>query len=135
MRIFVDSSAFVALLVAEDENHPAARKLWDELRRRDDRLVTTNYVVLETCGVLHRRFGTKPLHTFVEDFLPIVLVEWVDVNLHLMGIGSLLMSSRRGPNIVDCVSFAAMRKLNIRNVFTFDPHFRQQGFTIMPKAG
>ncbi len=134
MSAFVDTSAFVALLISGDKNHSSARNAWSILRARNEALVTTDYVILETCAVIHKRFGVEPVRRFVEDIIPAILTEWVDVNTQLAGVSGVLMSGRRGPNMVDCVSFAAMRKLNIRSAFTFDPHFRQQGFTIMPKA-
>lgn len=35
-------------------------------------------------------------------------------------------------SFIDCTSFALMEIENINNVFTFDKHFVQYGFIIMP---
>ena len=135
MRVLVDTSAFIAFLIAEDEKHSSALDIWKALADSGDQLTTSNYVIVETCALLHRRFGVKAVRRFVEDVVPVVLVEWVDVNTHLAGIGGMLMSGRRGPGLIDCVSFVVMRKLNIHTAFTFDPHFKEQGFECLPGQG
>jgi predicted nucleic acid-binding protein len=56
----------------------------------------------------------------------------VDLEMHRAGVSALLAASRRNLSLVDCVSFEVMRTLGIKVVFTFDPHFREQGFSINP---
>lgn len=128
VTVFVDSSAFVAFLIAEDAQHETACAIWDRLEESKDRLVTTNYVVMETCSLLHRRSGMGIVRSFLADVVPVVAIEFVDVSLHASAISAFVLSARRGPSIVDCVSFAAMRKLGINTFFAFDPHFAEQGF-------
>jgi uncharacterized protein len=72
------------------------------------------------------------LKVFLEDVLPVVEIEWVDASLHQIACNALMMSSKSGPNIVDCASFAVMRRLSIRDAFTFDGHFGEQGFLQRP---
>jgi uncharacterized protein len=128
VKAFVDTSAFLAFLISEDGNHKRAVNAWERARKAKDRLVTTNYVIVETCSLLHGRYGAPAMRTFLEKILPTVLVEWVDLQLHMQGVSAVVTSGRRGPSIVDCVSFAAMRRLNIEYAFAFDRHFREQGF-------
>jgi predicted nucleic acid-binding protein len=131
MSAFVDTSAFIALLVAEDENHARAARTWSSLIESNESLVTSNYIVVETCALLQRRIGMTALKKFLEDVLPIVLIEWVDMPMHDAGINGLMLSGRNGPNIVDCISFAIMRKLAITQAFTLDGHFSAVGFTVL----
>ena len=131
MSAFVDTSAFLALVVAEDLNHDAAANAWRELLERDETLVTSNYVIVETLALLQRRASIPTINRFVEDILPAVGIEWVDDRLHASGVNSLLMTTKSGPSIVDCVSFAVMRKLRIAEAFTFDRHFEAQGFNLV----
>jgi uncharacterized protein len=128
MSVFVDTSAFIALLIAEDENHNAAGKIWKSLVETDEQVVTSNYVILETCAVLSRRSGVSTVRTFIESIAPVLRIEWVGMELHALGVSGMLISGKRGPSLVDCVSFALMRKLNLRRAFTFDGHFDEQGF-------
>jgi uncharacterized protein len=135
MSVFVDTSAFIALIDADNMEYPKARGLWTELLERRESLVTSNYIIVETCALLHNRIGLPAVRFFLETLLPAVLIEWIDVSVHTMGISSLMMSSRKGPNIVDCTSFAVMRKLGIRKAFTLDRHFSDQGFEILTSDG
>ena len=59
----------------------------------------------------------------------------VDEGIHRSAHHALLVSSRRDISLVDCVSFEAIRRLAIDQVFCFDAHFSEQGFYVLPAAG
>ena len=52
----------------------------------------------------------------------------VDAALHRAGSDALLAAGRRDVSLVDCVSFAAMRREGIADAFAIDRHFAEQGF-------
>ena len=60
--------------------------------------------------------------------MPMLHVEWVDADLHAAGMAALLTAGRRDLSLVDCVSFACMRRLGITRALHFDRHFKEQGF-------
>jgi predicted nucleic acid-binding protein len=94
-------------------------------------LVTTNYVVVETCAVLQRRFGIPAVRRLVRNVLSPVFIEWVTDDEHDLAVEALLVAGRRGLSLVDCTSFEVMRDLDIRECLAFDPHFEEQGFTVV----
>ena len=59
MTVFVDTSAFLALLDGDDANNPAAVACFKDLRTEGDRLHTTNYVLLETWALVQARLGIE----------------------------------------------------------------------------
>ncbi len=132
MRVFVDTSAFFAVLDADDENHGAARQIWEDLLTQEVVLVCSNYVLVETLALVQRRLGIPAVRVFQEDIIPVLNVEWVDESLHQVGIASVLAAARRGLSLVDCVSFEIMRRLGIKTAFVFDHHFEEQGFECLP---
>jgi len=132
MRIFVDTSAFYALLDGGDENHGAAKGAWTQMLNAGDPSVTSNYVLVETFALLQNRLGMAAVRGFQEDVMPVVHLEFISPEQHQSGISALLAADRRGLSLVDCVSFEVMRHLGIRTVFCFDTHFRKQGFTLIP---
>ncbi len=74
----------------------------------------------------------ESVRTFQEDVLPLINIEWIDDVAHEAGISAFLTASRKNLGLVDCVSFEIMRKLSIKTVFAFDPHFEEQGFKCIP---
>ena len=128
MSVFVDTSAFYAILDADDENHDAARQMWEELLTQDVVLVCSNYVLVETLALVQRRLGIPAVRVFQEDIMPVLNVEWIDETVHQVGIASVLAAASRRLSLVDCVSFEIMRLLGIKTAFVFDHHFEEQGF-------
>ena len=131
MRIFIDTSAFFALLDRDDDNQEAAKKIWAKMLSAENTLVTDNYVLVETFALLQSRLGVSAVRAFQEDVLPIVNIEFVNPETHRAGIAALLASSKRNLSLVDCVSFEVMRTLGIRTAFAFDAHFKEAGFPIL----
>ena len=132
MRIFIDTSAFYALLDCDDDNHLKGKRVWTEILEAGHTLMTTNYILVETFALLQRRLGLDAVRGFQEDVIPIVHVEFITSELHRSGVAALLCASRRRLSLVDCVSFEAMRYSGINTAFTFDSHFEEQGFSMVP---
>ena len=133
MTCFVDTSAFYAVLDADDRNHLGARTEWESLLRAGDILLTTNYVLLELLALLQHRIGLPAVRSFQEDICPLLRMEWVDESIHDGGMAGVLSAQRRNVSMVDNVSFFVMRRLGIRDAFVFDPHFSEQGFRCRPQ--
>jgi predicted nucleic acid-binding protein len=132
MSVFADTSAFLALLDGDEAHHAAAGTAWADLLQRDEPIVTTSYVLVETYALVERRLGLDAVRGFTADFVPLLEVVWVDAALHAMGVGALLAARRRALSLVDCVSFEAMRQRHIVSAFAVDPDFGTQGFEVVP---
>lgn len=129
MSVFVDTSALLALLNADDAGHSAALPAWRAGVMAGEAFVTTNYVVVETSTVTQRRLGFEAVHALIDHVLPVVDVVWVTEADHDAGLAALVAAGRRRLSLVDCVSFVVMRRLGVRDYLAVDPHFDEQGFT------
>jgi predicted nucleic acid-binding protein len=127
-QVFIDTSAFYAVLDRDDSNHRQAARIWAALLDGGAALVTTNYILVETCALVQHRLGLQAVRTFAEDMLPVTEVQWVGPEQHASALLTLLTANRRQLSLVDCASFLFMRAGGIRRAFAFDQHYREQGF-------
>lgn len=132
MIIFIDTSGLIAVMDKDDACHTKAAKTWMDILKSEDTLVTTNYVILETCALVQNRLGMKAIKLFQADILPVLRIEWIDKFVHHAAISAMLAAERKKLSLVDCVSFESMRILGATNVFTLDKHFKEQGFICLP---
>jgi uncharacterized protein len=132
MTVFVDTSAFYAVMDRDDANHLAAKEAWTVLLREQVTLFTTNYVLVETTALLQHRIGVAAARGFHEDVIPLLQVEWIAAEAHRAGTEAMLAAGRRKLSLVDCVSFQTMHRYGVRAAFCFDEHFGQQGFSTKP---
>ncbi len=132
MKVFADTSAILAVLNADDLHHAAAKTIWRDLLLESAQILCSNYALQEIFTLLQSRFGLDAVRLFQSDVLPVLEVVWVDEPLHNQAVSALLAANRRNLSLVDCASFEMMRQFGVSKAFTFDPHFLEQGFEVMP---
>lgn len=131
-NIFIDTSAFLAVLDADDAYHSKAKKAWGGMLSAGVPLVTSNYILVETFALVQNRLGLPAIRVLQEDIVPILSIRWVDATIHSAATSALLAANRKKLSLVDCVSFEVMRHTAIKCAFTFDRHFKEQGFDCVP---
>lgn len=146
--IFIDSGAFVALAEASDRYHRAATETYRRVSADGHKLVTTNHVVDETATWLLR--NTRAGHaaavrlgkSILENAAAVVpdqdcalgrlpkklFVVYATPDLERLAWQIFEKYDTAGFSFTDCVSFAAMETLGIKQAFAFDKHFDLMGF-------
>jgi len=128
MSIYIDTSAFYAMLCVNDINHPDAKPKWEMLINQDEQLVCTNYVLIETIALVQKRLGIVAVRAFQQDAVPFLNIEWVSELMHNSAMSNLITARSRQLSLVDIISFDVMRQRGIRTAFAYDTHFVEQGF-------
>jgi len=131
MNVFIDTSAFLAVLDRSDERHETAKRTWLETLGGKDTLVSHNYVLVETSAILCRRIGMEAVRTFERDVTPVLRLIWVTRDVHEAAVGAQLAAGRRGLSLIDCASFEIMRRTGIRTAFAYDGHFGEFGYEVI----
>jgi predicted nucleic acid-binding protein len=132
MMVFVDTSAILAVLNADDRFHSAAKSAWEKLLLENTQFYLNNYILIETFTLLQNCFGLEAVRLFQSDILPVMEIAWIDDATHNSAVSALLAANRRMLSLVDCTSFETMRRLGVTYAFTLDIHFKEQGFEVIP---
>jgi uncharacterized protein len=135
MSIFIDTSGFIAVLDRNEARHSPAAKTWINILKSEECLITTNYVLVETCALVQNRLSMDAIKAFQDDIVPVLRIEWIDKTVHQAAVCVMLSAARRKLSLVDCVSFEIMKILGVTTAFTLDKHFKEQGFICLPGDG
>ncbi|MBI4289535.1 MAG: type II toxin-antitoxin system VapC family toxin [Chloroflexi bacterium] len=132
--IFVDASAWVALLYPNDKNHGRVALLWKEMVDNDWPLCTTNWTLYEAATFLSCRAGR---HDWAMRLL--ALAENITVlsadEVELEAVSTFRDHGDKRWSMVDCVNFHALRKHGCQHAVAFDKNFQQAqeefGFNVL----
>jgi len=130
--IYVDTSAFLALVHLDDPNHEQAMQTWKKLIEDEQQLISNNYVLVESIALIQRRLGLRAVSILHNDILPFVEIDWLVEELHNSIVKAVIKTNRRQISLVDSSSFDTMRRYEVQTAFAFDSHFPDQGFEVIP---
>jgi predicted nucleic acid-binding protein len=134
--IFIDTGAFIARYVPRDEQHRRAKRAWSEIERGRSRCFTSSFVLDETFTLLGRRasyaFAAERARALLASTaLTILRPEAAD---EVKAVDLFTKFADQKVSFTDCVSFALMRRHGLNRAFTFDRHFADAGFELLPRT-
>jgi predicted nucleic acid-binding protein len=134
--IFIDTGAFLARYVPHDEHHKRAKRAWSGIERNRVRCFTSNFVLDETFTLLGRRssyaFAAERARALLASTaLTILRPETAD---EVKAVDLFAKFADQKVSFTDCVSFSLMRRHGLNRAFTFDRHFADAGFELVPRA-
>ena len=135
-RVFVDSSAYLALLDVDDEHHREAREIIQELAQARYRQFTTNVLLIESHALILSVLGRGRAAQFLTDMevsnTVVIRARAADEERAKQ---ILFQYTDKEFSFADAISFAVMERLAIRLAFSFDRDFAQYGFTVLSAHG
>lgn len=137
MRLFLDTTALVAMEDQDDASHQRAIDFRQKIARSETpfrKLYTSNYVIDETLTLLRIHCGHSVAVGFRKtlEASKLVTVFWITEPLESDAWKIFEKQMDKDYSFTDCSSFALMEAEAIRNVFAFDRHFTQYGFSLVP---
>ncbi len=132
MSLFVDTSALLALLDADQERHADVLEVWDSATSAKRDLFTSNYILVESFALVQRRLGLEAVRGLADVLAPLMYGLWIDEDVHSAAVSSLFAAGRRRLSLVDCTSFELMRRHGLTDVLALDEDFARQGFRLLP---
>jgi predicted nucleic acid-binding protein len=128
---FVDTSFWIAIFNAKDQDHVAARNFMRSLWLTGE-LLTSSFVIIEflnyfsELGVDTRNNAASFVRSIEAD--PRVKVVPLSMDLYQRGMAHFERFADKGWSLTDCISFLIMEDRDLRDALTFDRHFIQAGF-------
>lgn len=121
--LFVDSSAFYALIDRSDSNHRRALTMFRAAARQRRQLITTDFVVAESHALFLSRLG----RTLAARWLLTLTAEVIRVTEEDESRAKAIIMAYHDKDFsyCDAVSFAVMERLGFSQVLAFGVHFRQ----------
>jgi len=134
-KIFVDTSAFVALQDKGDKYHLKAVEFNHYLLEDKFAIYTSDYVLDETFTLLKIRAGHKVAKGFGQDIKNSKLIKVLNIFPHSFekSWSIFAKAEKEKFSFTDCSSFALMRFHKISKAFTLDIHFQSFGFEKLPE--
>lgn len=135
--LFVDTSAFLALVNEKDNNHIAAASFLEDIkngRAKVKKIITSDYVIDETLTRIRYSVGHQEAVQWGRDILASKVVEKIEVGTEIFELAWKLFELYKDKKLsfTDCTSFAIMKKRGIEKAYSFDGDFESMGFVLLP---
>jgi predicted nucleic acid-binding protein len=119
---FIDASAIVALVDANDRSHLAAAATYRDLLAQGYRLFTVDFVIAEAFDLLRVGVGAETARAWLRDQrLPVYRADETDLER-----ARRLLLDEAAPaerSFADALSLAVMERLGVSDLFAVDRHF------------
>jgi len=134
---FVDTGFWKALVDKSDFLHERADRLWQEIDHDHSVFVLSAMIFSETTTLIKTRagLGQRIAKAWGERLLvhPSVSLIQMDHRLFNETWKYFIKYGDKGYSFVDCSSFVIMKELKLHRALTFDHHFEQAGFQVLPQ--
>jgi predicted nucleic acid-binding protein len=135
--VFVDTGAWIAVMVQADAYHEAAKTCYRRLLSRRLPLVASNYVFDETLTRIRYDAGHAAACRFLDLYEEaeerrLLVTLYVDEDVTRQALQLFRKYSDQEFSFTDCTSFVLMERHAITEAFAFDNHFETMGFLRQP---
>ena len=129
-KVFVDTTAWIALLNVDDLWHQQAKQIRLELLKSNYIFITTEFILLEVGDALCSQNIRNNTANFLHNIYQLNSIIVISFSQDLLQLGLNLYEQRLDKDwgLTDCISFIVMQRENIQEAFTSDKHFEQAGF-------
>ena len=129
-EVFVDASAYYAMLDPRDGWHKKVKECISQLESQDVRYATTDYILDEVVTLLQSRGLSYVVGPWLDDLMSNQLchILWMNPERFEQVRQFFVKHHDKQWSFTDCFSFCVMQEHRIRLALASDDHFRQAGF-------
>jgi predicted nucleic acid-binding protein len=132
-KVFVDTSGWVALFVANDKNHQKAVSIFEEIKNSKALIYTSDYCIDETITTILIRGSHKQSILAGEALFTSKLIKIIHICPdYLQPAWEVYQRYKdKSFSFTDVTSFTIMKTLNVKKAFAFDREFIQAGIELI----
>lgn len=125
MKVFIDSSAFLAIVDSDDTCHTQVVPIFHEILTYGAQLFTSNFILDETYTLIRTRTDHRNSVKFLKNFESsgIIVLE-VSREIETAAKNIFIRYKDKDFSFTDCTSFALIDAHKIDAVLAFDKHFK-----------
>ena len=128
--VFVDTSAFLALIASNDSRHLQDTQVLDRLQRNQHYLYTIKYVIYESHAGILSDVGVDEARAFLRGMARTAArIERVSGTDEDQSRQLVYHHTDKEYSLCDATSFVVMKRLGLALAFSLDEHFTQAGFS------
>lgn len=136
--VFVDTSAWIAILDEKNSNYASARTYFEKLLELNTRLVTNSLVIDDTILFLKHNYSND----FAKRFLDIIdesamsinlRVDWISRRVRRNTLNSFLKSSNKTLEVKHFYIHESLKRKKVDIVFSYDRSLKFFDFPVMPQ--
>ena len=132
-KLFIDTSAFFAIINARDLNHDIALKFFKNDINNFE-VFSSDFVISETLTLIRRKMGSPIAFNWGGKIIQsnFIKILYSDENIFLDSWQTFIKFEDQDFSFIDCTSFLHMKENKIRCCFCFDTHFSIYGYSSLP---
>ena len=136
--VFIDTSAWIAILDDKKSNHSEARIYFDRLLAQSSRIVTNNFIVDETIALLKGKFSSDFAKQFLaiinESVLSVTLrVDWISRRNRRIALDNFFKTSNVNLSLKHFYIYESLKRKKVDFVFSYDEHLKHFDIPVMPQ--
>lgn len=128
MKVFVDTSALVALLVDKEQSHSKVARKYKDYRQARTALVTSYYILDELfTRLLYYKVDVRKYIQKLKDSIAVneITVLQIDETLFNKSVDIFLKFSDNKISFTDATSFCLYKDFSLDEIFTLDDDFKK----------
>jgi len=138
MTCFIDSSAWVALVNKDDNNHAAAKAYFESLLENNAKIITNNIVLDEAIDTLSKTVSQQVARQFMqivdESIITIHLrMDWISRRVRKQVLNQFLKTDEATLALRHYYILETIRRKSADIIFSFDQRLKVTGFPMMPQ--
>jgi predicted nucleic acid-binding protein len=133
VKLFIDTSALIALADRTDQYHAQASRFLQTASAAPE-CHTSNYVLNEVITRLRFTAGVPIAVKFAESIRASRLyqIHQIDQRIEGLALAALKQYAGHPLSFTDCTTIVLMDQLRLTRIFAFDEDFRKAGYLLVP---